>query len=44
MPECRCIHLADKSRDEGLLKLKEQTIQTLENSIKEQEGYIKQLT
>ncbi|MFA5727688.1 MAG: hypothetical protein WC886_08615 [Saccharofermentanaceae bacterium] len=29
---------------EGLIKLKEQTIQTLESRIKEQESYIKQLT
>jgi len=29
---------------EGAIKLKEQTIQTLENRIKEQESYIKQLT
>ncbi|MCK9421327.1 MAG: hypothetical protein M0Q38_01890 [Bacteroidales bacterium] len=29
---------------EGLLKLKDQTIQTLENRIKEQESYVKQLT
>jgi hypothetical protein len=29
---------------DGLIKLKEQTIQTLENRIKEQEGYVKQLS